>query len=46
MGGPLFANANRVFVQHLSLKTGFFDLNVGMASFHYFAPRARFFTKS
>ena len=26
MGGPLFANANRVFVQHLTLKTGFSTL--------------------
>ena len=46
MGGPLFANANRVFVQHLSSQTGFFDLNVGMASFHYLVSRARFFTIS
>ena len=46
MDGPLLANANRVFVQHVSLKTRFFDLNVGTASFHYFVSRARFFTKS
>ena len=26
MGGPLFANANRVFVKHLSPKTGFSTL--------------------